>query len=124
MLLSDIYFVTPNKFNSISTKNILKIPLLAPFISALLNDICEDIHIAKNKKTMNLIFMKLSTVNINFISDLNVKTKLIKFISFILLSIVILNSLYILGIRKYIKISIENIPPKIGAIPIKKFPIC
>ena len=45
----DIYFVSPTIFNMVINANITNRPFEAPSISALLKDICEDIHIDKNK---------------------------------------------------------------------------
>ena len=37
---------------------------------------------------------------------------------------IVINSLYVPGMMKYIKAIIVAIPPNIGAIPMKKFPAC
>lgn len=48
MLNLDRLLIRPNILSKNNIINIIASPLEAPFTSALLKDICDDIHIAKN----------------------------------------------------------------------------
>ena len=60
----------PSTFTTDIKRNIIINPLLAPFISAELKEICDEIHIAKNKNSIKYGLAKFLVEKIVFIKSI------------------------------------------------------